>query len=334
MALGAFGTGRTVNSYLLSGPPVTLVDAGVPSAESLRTLRAGLAEGGVRLAEIELLVITHTHPDHFGGAPAIVRAVAAEGGRVRVAAHPGAATILGDVTSWWARTREHNLRVLEVAGAPDAMLAPSDWQRAARSVLGDGSLDLEVDVSLGDGAPLDGARGRWVTLYTPGHASTQVCLYDPAGQDLLSSDHLLPDVSTNMVLEPPAPGRATEPPILSYLASLRRLARLEVGRVWPGHGEPFGDSWAVIAGRIERCEQRLDQVSALVGDGKDTAWAVTEVLYAGTAAEGTPRAVFQVVAYLDALVAQGRLAVDGNDEGDGDGEGHPGSTPVRRYATV
>src|SRR5262249_15843041 len=163
---------------------------------------------------------------------------------------------------------------------------PSDWQRAARSVLGDGSLDLEVDVPLGDGAPLDGARGRWVTLYTPGHASTQVCLYDPAGQDLLSSDHLLPAVSThmlldppapagpdllpsapllpavstNMVLEPPAPGRAAEPPILSFLASLRRLTRLGVGRVWPGHGEPFEDGLAVIAGRIERCEQRLDQV--------------------------------------------------------------------------
>jgi glyoxylase-like metal-dependent hydrolase (beta-lactamase superfamily II) len=310
MSLGGVSAGRTVNSFLLPDRPVTLVDAGVPSAQSLQALQAGLAEDGVRLADVELLVISHTHPDHYGGAAAVVRAAAAEGGHIRVAAHPRAAAILDDLPGWWARAREHSLRLLREAGAPDGPAAGGDWPRAARFAGGDGTLDLQVDVVLPDGAVVEGAGGRWQALHTPGHASTQLCLYDPAAQELLSSDHLLPDVSANMVLEPPWPGQTAGHPTLDHLDSLRRLQGLAIRRVWPGHGEPFEDAPAVIAGRIERCEQRLDQVAGAVSGGKTTAWAVAEALYAGTPAAGSQRALFQVVAYLDALVARGRLAVE------------------------
>jgi Beta-lactamase associated winged helix domain len=46
-----------------------------------------------------------------------------------------------------------------------------------------------------------------------------------------------------------------------------------------------------------------------VAGGPKSAWEVTEAIYAGTPAAGSRRALFQVVAYLDALVAQGRVVV-------------------------
>src|SRR5438093_134363 len=126
MSAGPHSDSRTVNSFLLTGRPLTLVDAGMPFLESLHALEASLAERGVRFADVEQLVITHTHPDHYGGAAAVAQAAAAAGRRVRVLAHPRAAAILGNLPAWWRRAREHSLRQLQQAGAPAAMLERSD----------------------------------------------------------------------------------------------------------------------------------------------------------------------------------------------------------------
>ena len=48
---------------------------------------------------------------------------------------------------------------------------------------------------------------RFDVLHTPGHAGGLICLYEPAGRTLLSSDHLLAGISSNPVVEPPPPGR-------------------------------------------------------------------------------------------------------------------------------
>jgi glyoxylase-like metal-dependent hydrolase (beta-lactamase superfamily II) len=295
----------------LPGRPITLVDAGMPFPESVEALRAALADWGFRLADVERLVITHVHPDHYGGSAAILRAAEEEGRRVAMLVHPRAAAILRDLPAWWMRAREHSLQLLRRTGAPPRVTEGNDWQRAAaRAAIAGAAPSLPVDVALHDGTVIETDAGRWETIHTPGHASTQLCLYEPRRKELLSSDHLLPDVTANMVLEPPLPGEPEAHPILDYLESLRRLQRLDVRRIWPGHGAAFEDVPAVIASRIERCEQRLAQVAAFVADAPKTAWGVAEEIYGGTPAAGSQRALFQVVAYLDALVAEGRIAVD------------------------
>src|SRR5438105_2278296 len=165
MSAGAHSDSRTVNSFLLLGRPLTLVDAGMPFPESLRALEVGLETHGVRLADVEQLVITHAHPDHY-------------------------------------------------AGAPEAMLQRSDWSRAPRSPMADPALSVRVDVSLPNGAMVVTSTAHWQVVHTPGHASTQLCLYEPETGALLSSDHVLPDVTANMVLEPPPDGEPSSHPIL------------------------------------------------------------------------------------------------------------------------
>ena len=54
------------NTYLLDGAVPTLVDAGVGHAAHLTALQSAL--GGRALAQV---LVTHSHPDHVGGVPAL-----------------------------------------------------------------------------------------------------------------------------------------------------------------------------------------------------------------------------------------------------------------------
>src|SRR5438045_9033268 len=70
-------TGDGNNTYLIAGGgTAALVDAGVGEPEHLRELAAALDRARARL---DLVLVTHGHPDHAAGAPAIA------------AAHPAAA---------------------------------------------------------------------------------------------------------------------------------------------------------------------------------------------------------------------------------------------------
>ncbi|MGX6447414.1 MBL fold metallo-hydrolase, partial [Patulibacter sp. S7RM1-6] len=55
-----------VTAWLLLGDPLTLVDAGPASAAALVALEDGLAGHGVRIEDLERLVLTHEHADHVG----------------------------------------------------------------------------------------------------------------------------------------------------------------------------------------------------------------------------------------------------------------------------
>src|SRR3954470_1664386 len=63
----------TVNAWALVGDPLTLVDTGPGNEEALTALEAGLAAHGIRLEDVEQVLVTHHHLDHVGLAAEIRR---------------------------------------------------------------------------------------------------------------------------------------------------------------------------------------------------------------------------------------------------------------------
>ena len=58
-----------VNCYVLEDERgVALVDPGLPGKATFPELTARLASAGIPLARVHTVVVTHSHPDHFGGA--------------------------------------------------------------------------------------------------------------------------------------------------------------------------------------------------------------------------------------------------------------------------
>ena len=77
-----------VSSYLLRGEPLTLVDPGPRADRTREALERGLADAGLRVEDVELLVLTHQHHDHVGLAAEVrERSGARVAGTARLAAY-------------------------------------------------------------------------------------------------------------------------------------------------------------------------------------------------------------------------------------------------------
>ena len=58
----------SVNCYVLMERPVTVIDPGTLQPGSLAKLRAALNSHALDFDDIERVVVTHAHPDHYGAA--------------------------------------------------------------------------------------------------------------------------------------------------------------------------------------------------------------------------------------------------------------------------
>jgi glyoxylase-like metal-dependent hydrolase (beta-lactamase superfamily II) len=58
-----------VNMYgLVDSEGVAIVDPGLPGPQSWKALKKRLADAGFRMRDVHTVIVTHSHPDHFGGA--------------------------------------------------------------------------------------------------------------------------------------------------------------------------------------------------------------------------------------------------------------------------
>ena len=58
-----------VNMYALEDDRgFAVVDPGLPGEQSWKALRSRMDAAGIRLERVHTIVVTHSHPDHFGGA--------------------------------------------------------------------------------------------------------------------------------------------------------------------------------------------------------------------------------------------------------------------------
>lgn len=147
------------------------------------------------------------------------------------------------------------------------------------------------------------ADERIVALPTPGHSDPHMAFYDRERRALYAGDLIL--------------GRGTPwvgPPegsFAAYMASLDRIAALDIDTIYPGHGPAVGR--AQLDWTIAHRRRRLDDVLDVLGSDVLTTESVATRLYVereGMQLEGMHRmvAVLTVQGYLDYLVAQGRAA--------------------------
>jgi len=175
---------------------------------------------GLDLNQVSLIINTHTHCDHVGGNHAIQERSGCD-----IALHPRGARYIrnkDDRSPWWSYYQQEA-----------AFFQPTH-------ILEDGQV-----VRVGPHA--------FEVIHTPGHASDGIVLYNRQTRILLSSDTLWEQDFPVMTLAVEGDGA-----IETMMASLEKIADLEVDQVYPGHGAPFDD----FQSALQRATTRLERFQA------------------------------------------------------------------------
>ncbi len=151
------GRPRAVAAALLrSGSANAIVDPG--PASTVETLRAELSNRGLRVQDLQYVLLTHIHLDHAGATGTLVR----ENPGLRVCVHS---------------------RGLPHVVDPSKLLSSAErlWGAELRTLFGD-TLPVPAEnlISLDGGETIDLDGRALRVLYTPGHASHHVTYFDSA----------------------------------------------------------------------------------------------------------------------------------------------------------
>lgn len=289
-----------VNVYLAEGDALTLIDCGVHSEEGYQALVDGLARLGHKLSNIDQLLITHHHTDHLGLAQRVVEESGAQ-----VIAHPYTVPYLETPLA----VRERNQNYTDVAfrqgGVPQSLI---DLLAEVDAYLSTLVGTVNVMSTLNEGDTLHLAGHNWQVLHTPGHAGGLICLFEPESRVLLSSDHILRDVSSNPLIEAPdVPGGQRPKRLLDYMYHLQRVAALKPSIGFPGHGEPVDDVPELVTRRLEHHYKRAEKLLGLFDGRPCTLYELTRAMFPNVPEQESYLTLSEVLGHIDLLERDGRL---------------------------
>jgi glyoxylase-like metal-dependent hydrolase (beta-lactamase superfamily II) len=293
-----FRVGR-VNCYLLADPPVTVIDPGTLQPGSLTELETLLRSRGLRFGDVEQIVVTHAHPDHFGAAAAI----AARSGAKILSGLPELAALVGPRDPRSAR----DLLVSLGVPPPLARSLVAFGDAALRRVVG--WADPSMVVGVRDGDRLAAGGRRLVCVVSSGHAAGHLSLWDPAARVLFSGDHLLARIIPVPSLES-GDRTSARHSLVEYLDGLPRFVALDPALVLPGHGRSFAEI-GVLAARLRfHSRQRAEDIVTILLDGPATPFDVARRLQWQPEGARLVMGLANAQGHLDLLQAAGRVSSD------------------------
>jgi glyoxylase-like metal-dependent hydrolase (beta-lactamase superfamily II) len=260
-----------VNMYaLVDERGAAVVDPGLPGPDTWRAIRDRLKQAGLAPRHVHTVIVTHSHPDHFGGAARFARetnavVVAHRSFRFGVLENADETAVSAEDLAAAGENDDAHRRILQGWNRTTPwggqhprppFLMRLKW-RAFRAIGHRFVPQISKAVKAGDVLRL--AKREWFVTHTPGHTEDHICLHDPAEGIFLSGDHVLPSITPHI-----SGLTLSKDPLDAFFDSLDRVAALpDVKRALPAHGHPFDD----LAGRCEAIKQhhydRLDTVKRI-----------------------------------------------------------------------
>jgi glyoxylase-like metal-dependent hydrolase (beta-lactamase superfamily II) len=299
-----------VNIYLLAdGDGWTMIDTGIGNDDTIAAWTK-LFEGPLRDVTITRLVVTHAHPDHVGLAGWIVERF-------------GCPLLMSQVEYLQSAYFQHR-------GAPERRLAQRLFFRRhgmdedlTDQLLGRGQDYLQrVSVlpasyhRLSRNDDLTIGSRRFTVLTGGGHALDQVMLSCPEDKLFLSADQVLSKISPNVSVWAVEPNSNALGDYLRSLSELERAVHADV-LVLPGHGLPFYGVKTRIRQLADHHEERCRLIVQACRETARSCAQLVPVVFSKHPLDPHQIgfAAGEVVAHLNYLVAEGRLAVSESDDG-------------------
>lgn len=291
----------TVNAYLVQGEYNTLIDCGEKSDAVWEALQVGLKDNGLRIEDIDRLVITHAHVDHMGMAR-------------KVAEESGAEVLVSDLVYDWAVNLDANWeRRNEVIRTTfESELSNDQVAFLKKNLLGFfgivtehwDAIPAELVSTFSHTGRLDISGSEYSVLHCPGHTYTQTCFYNTDHKSFFSADMLLRITPTPVIdFDPDNPSqRIIAMP--QMIDSYHLLRTMDLATIYPGHYDINEDHVELINRQLDRINMRLDQCCDLIKDGTDRFINIFLALYNNKL--NFP-GLTMALGYLDLLLVHGRI---------------------------
>lgn len=293
-----------VNIYLIEdGKGFLMVDSGWNTDTSFSALHNALIKSGHNFQSIKQIVVTHVHPDHYGMA-----------GRIRDLS--GAVMYMHQIERDFIEPRYVNMS--ELLHQTDRLMVNNGVPEDEMEDLRDASLDVinyivpaQPDTVLHNGDTITAGTFKFQVIWTPGHSSGHICLYDPHKKVLLSGDHILPRITPNVSVNP----QSIDNPLGRYVQSLEEIKRLDIQLALPGHDEPFHNLNIRINEILYHHNFRNQEIMQTIATNWRTPYDISRTIRWGNNRgkwqELPPfhrrMAVFETLAHLEMLAADSRV---------------------------
>jgi len=297
----------TVHAYLIRGKTGwAIIDTGMHAEGALERWQAAWNTLGIADSDIERIILTHVHPDHFGLAGWIQDRARRAGamGEVPVLASAHelelARVVFGRT---WDDNRQAQLDLFfRQCGLPTECRALVE--RVMPGIIRATHPHPTVVRALAYGETLEIGQRCFRVIHTPGHSDGHIILYDANDGLVIAGDHILPHISPNIGRWP-----ASEPnPLGRYLGSLRELRALDVRIALPGHGRLIEDWPRRIDELLVHHQKRLGVMCGVAKQGATVFDVTCAAFDLATLNPGEIRfAIAETLAHLEYLVHEGRL---------------------------
>jgi len=284
-----------VNCYAVRGADGwSIVDTGLNYEPSRQAWGRFMREHGFTPQDITGIYITHHHPDHYGSAGWLQELSGAPVYMNPTEAERAATMWREDISEWLSAMFVENGMPPEVM--PDLLGEVALMQSRTRPHPVITPLTAE-EVRLGD--------RQWRVLVTPGHSDGHTCFYDGERRLLLSGDHLLPQISSNISLWP----HSHPDPLEDFLTSLAANRGLQ-GTALPGHGLAFDGIEQRLTQLEDHHRDRLALMRQIAVRGATPYQVAREVFGEVLTLHEVRFAVTETLAHLNYLERRGLLVKD------------------------
>ncbi len=271
---------RHVNCYaIIDANGVTLVDPGIPGPQSWKALNQRMDQAGLAVERVHTILITHSHPDHYGNAmriretsnAAIVthRAFNTPHQLAHVCVlddcnepdhvHTEPGQVLGDL---------HEQRGFDQPAPWGGLWSPQhsnpELRKSRTEMLVDEGWALPKPTArVRNGETLPVGDGGWSVIHTPGHTVDHLCFFHSETGAIVTGDHVLPTITPHI-----SGMHGGVNPMADFFTSLRQIAALPGVTVGlPAHGGVIPDVQTRCVDIVEHHHDRLRILSA-VGDAQ------------------------------------------------------------------
>lgn len=301
------GMERQTNAYVIEGMKGSiLVDCGWDSSEAVWAFREELRMDRLSFEDINWIVITHVHPDHYGLAAKLRELCSA-----KVIMHRREAELIDARYVNPEHLADQMEQMLCAAGVPVEEAAE---MREATLRVRQFVTPVAPDVVVDTGDPISNGTFQFEVFHTPGHSPGHLGLYETRKRRFFCGDHVLFDAVPHVGLDP----QSGDDPAGDYVESLKELMEVPMSFVFPGHGPVF-NSLSIRAEEILRLHTaRKLQLLSVLEDGLKTPYEVAgdlgwrldgrDVEYGDLPYRERRAAITEVLAWLKRLTTEGKVA--------------------------